>query len=275
MAVSIQGVDWSYDPPTTAQLVAAGKQFAARYVSTPGHQKNLTAPEARGLQAAGLDIVVVGEISANRALGGFNQGKADMTSWRAQVRDLGGPDPCPIYMAVDFDVLAAPAGVRGFTLGHKELRAMMADLPGRAAQGDPMALGNLGKAGVRVQNFRAALRASQMDLVIGYIQGGAAVNGQRYTGPYGERDVIDANHAVAAGFYGWQTLAWSGGTWSTWAQLRQYRLEVPLGSGTVDLDVAVATDYGQWGGQGLEWWQRRLTDAELAQLADGFVRALQ
>lgn len=272
MAV-LEGVDYSYSPPTVAQLKFAGKRFACRYISTPGHAKNLKAAEARDLQAAGLGVVLVGEISASRALGGFGQGKTDMTSWREQAWDLGAPRAVPIYMAVDFDVLAV-AGTGGLTLGHRELRARLQDMPARAAEGHPEALAQLGREGERTAVLRAQLRAGQLPTVLGYVQGGASVHGYRWTGPYGEYDVIEANASIQAGRYNWQTYAWSGGLRSVHAHLHQYRNGVALGSGQVDLDRAYTSDYGQWGGQngGAGWWQS-LGDGELDQL-EGRLRAV-
>jgi hypothetical protein len=64
---------------------------------------------------------------------------------------------------------------------------------------------------------------------------------------YGEYDVIAhlAGNGRAAWF--WQTYAWSAGRWHTANHIEQYRNGVTLGGGTVDLDRALKTDYGQWG----------------------------
>jgi hypothetical protein len=244
----LEGVDASYDKPSVAELVAAGKRFFCGYVSVPGHAKNLTPAYVRDLQAAGLGVVVVGEISAGRALGGFAQGAADMRSWVAQVRDLGGPaDGGVILMAIDFDVAGAVSTPA--TRSGRELAAVLEGAPpaARAAAraGDPDALAALGADGERVATLHAMVVAGQMGTVLDYLHGGASVTGHGRTGPYGERDVCTA--AAAAGFgYLWQTYAWSGGEWEARAQLRQYRNGQPLGSGTVDLDRAIVDDYGQW-----------------------------
>jgi Domain of unknown function (DUF1906) len=273
MAVRIEGVDASYDPPQPSELVAAGKRFIVRYCSqTPA--KNLTRAEADGYRRAGIAVVLVGQVSKDRALGGFKLGKADMEDFREQARAVGAPIPCPIYMAVDFDVLGFTGTQgRGARLGLRELAQRLDDLPGRARDGDPEALAAAGPEGAKVAGLRASLRAGQMSTALAYVQGGASVNGQRYTGPYGEFDVMEANHAISAGHYGWQTLSWSGGRWSAWAQLRQYRHNLQLGSGLVDYDLATAADYGQWGAQG-GWWTRPLGAPELAQLRGAFEGAL-
>lgn len=46
--------------------------------------------------------------------------------------------------------------------------------------------------------------------------------------------------------WGWNTYAWSGGQWCGDAQLQQYQNGVTLCSGSVDLDRAMVSDYGQW-----------------------------
>lgn len=81
----------------------------------------------------------------------------------------------------------------------------------------------------------AALRAS------------AQVLGVERVGVYGSYDVIE--HCAKAGTarWFWQTYAWSGGRWSTRAHLQQYRNNVSLAGGTVDLTRAMTADYGQWG----------------------------
>ena len=103
----IEGVDSSYDPPTAAECKSGGKKFSIRYVSTPGHAKNLKGAEADSLKAAGINICLVGEITPNRALGGASQGRSDMKTWMEQATDLGAPSPSCIYMAVDFDAVAS------------------------------------------------------------------------------------------------------------------------------------------------------------------------
>jgi hypothetical protein len=121
--MAIEGVDSSYDPPTAAELKAGGKKFSIRYVSTPGHAKNLKKAEADSLKAAGLGIALVGEITPNRALGGAAQGRADMQTWMAQAKDLGAPEPNCIYMAVDFDATDAQMNtVVAYIKGGAEVR---------------------------------------------------------------------------------------------------------------------------------------------------------
>ena len=199
--MAIEGVDSSYDPPTVSELKAAGKKFSIRYVSTPGHQKNLTKAEADALTKAGLGVAIVGEISAGRALMGRAQGKADMVSFQSQAKALGAPSPCVIYMAVDIDV------------------------------------------------------TTQMSVCVDYVRGAADAVGERFTGVYGEADVIQACQQADVCEYFWQTYAWSGGEMAKGIHLYQYKNNVAMGNATVDYCRAYVDDYGQWGAQGAEWWE--------------------
>lgn len=99
----IQGVDFAAPCRDAPALKAAGKHFAGRYLSTPGNPKNVTAPEAKALRKAGLAIVLVFEIEADRALGGYQRGRADAKSARAQADAVGASKAVPIFFAVDFD----------------------------------------------------------------------------------------------------------------------------------------------------------------------------
>jgi hypothetical protein len=80
--------------------------------------------------------------------------------------------------------------------------------------------------------------------------GSASVIGADRVGVYGGYNTIA--HCVTAGTaaWFWQTYAWSGGKWHSRCNLQQYKNNVPLGTGTVDLDRAMTEDYGQWYGDG-------------------------
>ena len=116
----LYGVDYVAGP-STAALKKAGARFVCRYVSTPGNPKNLTAAEAARLRNAGIDIVVVFETTATRALAGETAGRRDALSARRQVTGCGLPADTPIYMSVDFDVQAG------------EVKTVLAYLHGAAA----------------------------------------------------------------------------------------------------------------------------------------------
>ena len=100
------GVDWSVaHPPSDAALANAGVTFACRYLSHTS-AKNLKLLEAIHLASLGIDLVVVWETTANRALAGHDAGVADATEALRQANHLGMPDDRPIYFAIDFDATA-------------------------------------------------------------------------------------------------------------------------------------------------------------------------
>jgi Domain of unknown function (DUF1906) len=98
-----EGVDYSYDRPDPAALVAAGKRFACRYLSD-NPSKNLTRAEADAGAAAGLWWVVVWEEHG----GGLTTPPAESAAESIrQAQALGIPAGRPIYAAIDWD--AQPA----------------------------------------------------------------------------------------------------------------------------------------------------------------------
>lgn len=87
---------------------------------------------------------------------------------------------------------------------------------------------------------------AQWPRVADALDGAASVLGVNRVGVYGGIRVIEwaARDRVASWF--WQTYAWSGGQWSDRAHVQQYRNNVSLVGGTVDLDRSYVNDYGQW-----------------------------
>ncbi|WP_052432822.1 glycoside hydrolase domain-containing protein [Streptacidiphilus carbonis] len=76
-----------------------------------------------------------------------------------------------------------------------------------------------------------------------YFAGAASVVGRALTGVYGGFTVIEGAHT--AGYtYLWQTVAWSGGRWSSHASIRQTGAIV-LG-GNADIDYAETADFGEY-----------------------------
>jgi len=98
-----EGVDYAWGRPGASALKAAGKTFAARYLSHSTSGKNLTHAEAVALSNAGIWLVVVWETGANRALDGHTAGAQDARDALAQAKACGMPNDRPIYFAVDFD----------------------------------------------------------------------------------------------------------------------------------------------------------------------------
>jgi hypothetical protein len=97
------GVDYSWARPSPSGLRSAGYSFAVRYFSHDTTGKNLTASEARALQAAGLDLVSNWEHGASDALKGRARGAADAQEALRQATAAGMPAARPIYFSVDFD----------------------------------------------------------------------------------------------------------------------------------------------------------------------------
>lgn len=102
--MSRQGVDYSWARPGGAALKVAGKDFVVRYIPYPGSGgKGLDAGEMADLRANGIDIAMVFESYAARALEGRGAGQADAHASVAALAALGLPDHLPVYFAVDFD----------------------------------------------------------------------------------------------------------------------------------------------------------------------------
>jgi hypothetical protein len=97
--MSLEGVDYSYDRPDPAKLVAAGKHFACRYLSDEP-VKNLTRAEADAGAKAGLWWVVVWEAGHGQTTPPATWCAAESVK---QAKAVGVPAGRPIYFAVDFD----------------------------------------------------------------------------------------------------------------------------------------------------------------------------
>lgn len=88
--------------------------------------------------------------------------------------------------------------------------------------------------------------ASQQDEIHAYLDGAASVLGRDRIGMYGgygpTKRAFDAKKIT----FGWQTYAWSHGSWDARAQLQQYSNGRTVGGVDCDYDRAMKTDYGQW-----------------------------
>jgi len=78
-----------------------------------------------------------------------------------------------------------------------------------------------------------------------YLIGAGSVLGNTRVGLYGGFEAIERMCPVPA-WWGFQTSAWSAGRWSPLAQIQQYRFNVGLCGGTVDLDRSTDPNYGYW-----------------------------
>jgi hypothetical protein len=107
--VGAYGVDYSYARPAPSVTRAQGYAFVVRYLSHDG-SKAIHLAEAQATAAAGLDIVVNWEDTAQAALGGYGQGVADAQVAAAQAAAIGMPAGRPVYFSIDFDASAAQQG---------------------------------------------------------------------------------------------------------------------------------------------------------------------
>lgn len=78
------------------------------------------------------------------------------------------------------------------------------------------------------------------------MDGAASVIGRERVGVYGEYSIIEHFAANRKAVWFWQTYAWSGGRWSAHNHIEQYKNGVPLAGAVLDLDRALASDFGQW-----------------------------
>jgi hypothetical protein len=103
-----QGVDYAGGAISGADLVAAGKSFVCRYVSSGGTGlpgKLLTPGEFADLCANNIGIVFNWETAADMMLGGQAQGVADATKALNYIVSLGVPAGYKpvVYFSADFD----------------------------------------------------------------------------------------------------------------------------------------------------------------------------
>lgn len=88
---------------------------------------------------------------------------------------------------------------------------------------------------------------AQQAAINSYMDGVASVIGRNRAGAYGDYYVVKRLFDAGKITWGWQTYAWSGGQWDDRAQLRQVQNDITVGGASVDLNQAMADDFGQWG----------------------------
>ena len=84
-------------------LADNGIAFVGRYLVQPSMSKALTANEARILRDSGLGVLLIWETYANRARDGASAGRTDGASAAKLADEMGVPNDCAIYFAVDYD----------------------------------------------------------------------------------------------------------------------------------------------------------------------------
>lgn len=105
MAVSIEGVDYSYARPSISGLKSAGKHFAVRYITPPGNgNKGISQAEFDALHKEGIEVVAVWEGAAGDMKKGHAQGVADAKAAEAGLKAIVGlNDNLPVYFGCDWD----------------------------------------------------------------------------------------------------------------------------------------------------------------------------
>jgi hypothetical protein len=108
---------------------------------------------------------------------------------------------------------------------------------------------NVGMPGDRPIYFSVDFdaQASQQGTINAYFDGVASVIGRDRTGAYGGYYLVDRLFNDGKIKWAWQAYAWSSGHWDGRAQMRQTLNDQEVAGGSVDLDVAIKSDYGQWG----------------------------
>jgi hypothetical protein len=96
------GFDFSYTKPNAAAMAHAGYEFLIGYVS-PNPAKNLSRHQMRAYRNAGIDVGLVWESTAGRALEGRAAGRKDGREAEKQANALGYPVHAVIFFAVDKD----------------------------------------------------------------------------------------------------------------------------------------------------------------------------
>lgn len=128
--MSIEGVDFSWSRPTVAQLHAAGKKFACRYLNDPGG-KGLTRGELASYTLQRFPVVLNFESSGHTWRGGYAAGVRDGREAVSLRAALGLSDP--VYFSVDEDPTAA--GSPGLGTAEAYFRGVESVL-GHAGTGD-------------------------------------------------------------------------------------------------------------------------------------------
>lgn len=97
----MSAVDYSFSRFTVAQLRAAGVTVVCRYLTGSG--KAISAQELAADLFGGIAVVLVFEVGANDASGGFAAGAANARAANAALLALGLPLSTPVYFAADTD----------------------------------------------------------------------------------------------------------------------------------------------------------------------------
>lgn len=99
---------------------------------------------------------------------------------------------------------------------------------------------------------------AQWAAVASALKGAASVIGLGRVGIYGGRWPIQWARSNGVAKWFWQTYAWSNGVWVPGNHIEQYKNRVTIGgTGSVDLNRAHGSDYGQWVVGGTDMFEER------------------
>lgn len=116
-----EGVDYGYGWIPPRFLLAEGKDFQCRYLSSD-LDKRPTVAQIEECSNEGVDTVLVWQDSAEAPLEGYERGAADAKKAAKQALALGQPIDRPIYFAVDFEVQVTQwPDVRGYFRGVRSV----------------------------------------------------------------------------------------------------------------------------------------------------------
>lgn len=202
----IEGVDYAFSRPDISELARLGKKFACRYIS----------------------------ISSNGPWPQYRNAKAITRSELATLHAAG----LDVVINWEFRTTDSTEAVDDYA--HGQANARLA-LPMLAELGAPRGI-------AVVVSVDQDITAGTMSQAMSYLRGWKSVLDQAgfRLGVYGEYDVVKTAFDQGIVKIGWQTYAWSSGKWEPRAQIQQYRNGVQLAGGTLDLDRAVTSDFGQW-----------------------------
>lgn len=97
--------DYSSGMPGAFSIRDAGFIGAVRYIGFPDRPKCTNRGELDAFKAAGLSMALVYEDQAGDWKTGEGGGKAGGRRARNHARSIGFPDACPVYMAIDQDLV--------------------------------------------------------------------------------------------------------------------------------------------------------------------------
>lgn len=108
------------------------------------------------------------------------------------------------------------------------------------------------------------VQSGQWAAVADALRGAASIIGASRVGVYGGRRAIQWARRDGVAQWFWQTYAWSGGVWVPGNHIEQYHNGVRLAGADLDLDRALATDYGQWtiGDDDVSWSENLTAGAD-------------